>query len=249
MIYNLFKKEAAPTWQEAKLKLITSQSFDENRIGKKYDKAFPPGYKYAYDEKNHFVYEGDLTEPYIIQSDFTLYFLNDREQIEKGYRVLRIGEILEEDKIKTIPSPGMFYEWEGMEWVLNIEAKRRSLFSEIEIEKGKLLENGFLWKGEYQQRCRAEKDLPYIRETLENFDLIPNYSLKWYFSNLPEGYSFSNKEEFLELRNNGMIFTGEVFKMESELKFKINSAITSEDLTLNIKEEYKKGLVGFILPE
>jgi len=115
MRYSLLKKEPANTWELAKEKLIKSISLDENRIDGKYETAFP----YDYDPKIHFVYEGEITEPYIIQPDFTLYFLNDREQIEKGYKALGIGEVLEGDKVKTILSPGQFYIWSGNEWIYN----------------------------------------------------------------------------------------------------------------------------------
>ncbi|WP_028856941.1 hypothetical protein [Psychrilyobacter atlanticus] len=127
MKYNLFKKEPAPTWEEAKEKHIKSVSLDENRIDGKYEKAFP----YDYDPEIHFVYEGELVEPYTIQSDFTLYFLNDREQIEKGYKILGIGEILEDNMIKTIPSPGEFYTWNANIWIYDKQSEIDSINNRI----------------------------------------------------------------------------------------------------------------------
>lgn len=245
MRYNLFKKEPANTWGLAKEKHIKSVSLDENRIRGEYEKVFP----YDYDPTIHFVHEGEITESYIIQPDFTLYFFNDKEQIEKGYKILGIGEILDKNKIKTIPSPGEFCQWKEGKWIFDTERKKMSLLSEIEDKKRKILEKGFLWNEKYQQRCRAEKDIPFIRETLENFDLISNYKAIWYFSNHPAGYLFDSREKFLKVRNSGMIFIGEVFKIESELKLKINSAVVVEDLAFNVKEEYNKGLEGFTLPE
>lgn len=129
MKYNLLKKETADTWEEAKKKLIKSISLDENRIGEKYEKAFP----YDYDPKVHFVYEGELTGPYIIQPDFTLYFLNDREQVEKGYKILGIGEILEGDKIKNIPSPGGFYMWDSDLWIYDKQLEIESINNKIKV--------------------------------------------------------------------------------------------------------------------
>ncbi|MGB6127883.1 MAG: hypothetical protein WBG30_03960 [Psychrilyobacter sp.] len=243
MKYNLFEKEAAPTWELAKEKLIKSKT--TTRYNGEFETIFP----YNYNEKNTFVYEGELTGPFRIEEDFTIYFYSDRECIELGYRFLGVGEKLVGDKIINVPSIGQYYEWKEEKWVYNISPHKIDLIAKIEKEKDEILSGGFLWNGKYQQRCRAEKDLPYIRETLENFELIPNYSLKWYFSNLPEGYSFNNKEEFLGLRNDGMIFIGDVFKIESELKLKINSARAIEDLAFSVEEEYNKGLVGFTLPK
>lgn len=127
MKYNLFKKEAAPTWEEAKEKHIKSVSLDEKRINGKYEKAFP----YDYDPEVLFVHEGELTEPYTIQPDFTLYFLNDREQIENGYKVLGIGEILEGDQIKTISSPGEFYTWNISAWIYNRQLELDNINSRL----------------------------------------------------------------------------------------------------------------------
>jgi hypothetical protein len=127
MRYNLLKKEPANTWKLAKEKLIKSISLDENRIDGKYEIAFP----YDYDPKIHFVHEGEITGPYTIQSDFTLYFLNDIEQIEKGYKNLRIGEILEENKIKMIPSPGKFYTWTNNVWIYNKQLEIDSINNRI----------------------------------------------------------------------------------------------------------------------
>lgn len=245
MKYSLFKKEVAPSWEEAKEKFLESASYDENRINQKYKDVFP----YDYNPKFHFVYEGEITGPYIIQPDFTLYFLNDREQIEKGYKSLRTGEILDGDKIINIPSPGSFYEWENMEWVLNIDKKKSALLTEIEREKKSFLENGFLWDGKYQQKCRPSIDIPFIRESLENFNLIPNYTQVWYFSNYPEGYTFASKDEFLKVRNMGMIFVGTIFKIESELKLEINNIQSKEDLIENVRGEYLNKLKEFKLPE
>ncbi|UUV17384.1 hypothetical protein NRK67_00660 [Fusobacteria bacterium ZRK30] len=127
MKYNLLKKEAANTWELAKEKHIKSVSLDKNRINRKYEKAFP----YDYDPEVHFVYEGKLTGPYIIQPDFTLYFLNDREQIEKGYKALGIGEILEGNKIKIIPSPGEFYTWNTNTWIYDKQREINSINNRI----------------------------------------------------------------------------------------------------------------------
>ena len=132
MRYNLFKKEPAPTWEEAKENHIKSVSLAEDRINGEYEKAFP----YDYDPEIHFVYEGELTRSYIIQSNFTLYFLSDREQVEKGYKVLGIGEILERDKIKVISSPGEFYIWNDNTWIYNRQLEIKSINNRI-----KLIEN------------------------------------------------------------------------------------------------------------
>ncbi|MGB6129125.1 MAG: hypothetical protein WBG30_10270 [Psychrilyobacter sp.] len=140
MRYNLLKKEATPTWEEAKEKLIKSIFLNENRVGEEYIKAFP----YDYDPEIHFVHEGELTKPYIIQPDFTLYFLNEREQVEKGYKVLGDGEIIEGDTIKIIPSPTPFYEWKVDKWVYNkgmeiesIEGKIRGIERELEATQAR----------------------------------------------------------------------------------------------------------------
>lgn len=141
MKYNLFKKEAADTWEEAKEKHIKSISLDGDRINGKYERAFP----YNYDPEIHFVYEGELIDPYTILSDFTLYFLNDREQIEKGYKVLGVGEILKGDKIKKLPSPGKFYTWSGRTWIYNrqlelddINSRLKSIEANLETKQARL---------------------------------------------------------------------------------------------------------------
>jgi hypothetical protein len=132
MRYNLLKKEPANTWELAKEKLIKSISLDENRIDGKYEIAFP----YDYDPKIHFVHKGEITGPYTIQADFTLYFLNNIEQIEKGYRNLRTGEIIEGDTIKIIPPPSPFYEWKESQWIQNKELEIESIENKIRgIEK------------------------------------------------------------------------------------------------------------------
>lgn len=127
MRYNLLKKEAAPTWEEAKEKYIKSVFLNEKRINGKYEKAFP----YDYDPEVNFVHEGEITGPYTIQPDFTLYFLNDREQIEKGYKALGNGEILEGDKIKAIPSPGEFYTWNTNIWIYDKQREIDSINNRI----------------------------------------------------------------------------------------------------------------------
>lgn len=127
MRYNLFKKKPAPTWEEAKENYIKSVFLAEDRINGEYEKAFP----YDYDSKVNYVYEGELTGPYIVQPDFTLYFFNDREQVKKGYKVLGIGEILEGDKIKNISSPGEFYEWKEDTWIYNKEMEVESIENKI----------------------------------------------------------------------------------------------------------------------
>ena len=127
MKYNLFKKEPANTWELAKEKLIKSVSLDANRINGEYKKAFP----YDYNPETHFVSEGELTGPYTIQPDFTLYFLNDREQIEKGNRTLGIGEILEGDVINSIPSPGQFHIWSTNAWIYNKQLEIDSINNRI----------------------------------------------------------------------------------------------------------------------
>jgi hypothetical protein len=127
MEYHLFKKEPASSWEGAKEKHIKSTALDENRINGKYEKAFP----YNYDPEINFVYEGRITGPFTIQSDFTLYFLNDREQIEKGYKVLGTGEILEGDAINSILSPGEFYTWNDDTWTYDRQLEIESINSKI----------------------------------------------------------------------------------------------------------------------
>ncbi len=107
MRYNLFEKEAAPDWETAKERLIKSTSLDHERIGEDYKKAFP----YDYDPNIHFVYEGNITAPYKINEDMTLYFYTDKEQAEKGYRLLRDGERIEFGELIVVPSPGNDYRW------------------------------------------------------------------------------------------------------------------------------------------
>lgn len=127
MRYNLLKKEPANTWEKAKKNHIKSISLDGNRVDGKYETAFP----YDYDSEVHFVYEGELTKPYTIQPNFTLYFLNDREQLEKGYKVLGTGEILEGNEIKIIPSPGQFYTWAGNVWIYDKQMEIDSINNRI----------------------------------------------------------------------------------------------------------------------
>lgn len=141
MRYNLFKKEVANTWELAKEKHIKSSSLNENRINKKYEKVFP----YDYDPKIYFVHEGKLTGPFTIQPDFSLYFLNDREQIEKGYKILGIGEILEGDVINRIPSPGQFHIWSTNNWfynkqleIDNINNRIKSVENDLENRQARL---------------------------------------------------------------------------------------------------------------
>lgn len=138
MRYNLFKKEAAPTWEEAKKKLIKSKN--TTRYDGKFETIFP----YDYDPKLTFICMGEITEPYTILPDFTLYFLNDREQVEKGYRVLGAGEIIEGSAIAIIPSPNPFYEWKVNRWVYNremeidsIEEKIRGIERELEATQAR----------------------------------------------------------------------------------------------------------------
>lgn len=79
---------------------------------------------------------GEITEPYTILPDFTLYFLNDREQVEKGYRILGVGEVIEGNAIAVIPSPSLFYEWKIDRWIYNKEMEIDSIESKIRgIEK------------------------------------------------------------------------------------------------------------------
>ncbi|GLI57372.1 hypothetical protein PM10SUCC1_28860 [Propionigenium maris DSM 9537] len=128
MRYNLFKKEAASSWEVAKEKLMKSTSLNPERIGEDYKKAFP----YDYNPEVHFVFEGDLTTPYRIEEDFSITFYNERELVEQGYRVLTDGEFLEGDNIRYIHSPGKFYEWNGTEWTYSAELERVFLNSEIQ---------------------------------------------------------------------------------------------------------------------
>lgn len=132
MIYNLLKKEAASNWKEAKLKLVKRASYCEERIRGDYFNAFPfeftdPSFKV--DE--HFVYEGDLSKPHRIESDFSIYFYSDREAVNLGYRVLQEGEVLQGDNIIKVPAPGNFHIWEGSEWIYKVDLERDSLNSQI----------------------------------------------------------------------------------------------------------------------
>lgn len=129
MRYNLFEKKKASSWEEAQKKLLKSAELNEERIGKNYKEAFP----YDYNPEFNFVYEGELTGPYRIEEDFSLYFYNDREQVELGYRLLGEGEILEGDNIKQISSPSQFHKWSGEEWLYDVELKRKYLNDEIQI--------------------------------------------------------------------------------------------------------------------
>lgn len=125
MRYNLFKKEAAPTWEKAKKKLIKSKNTA------RYDGKFETVFPYDYDPKLTFIWMGEITKPFTILPDFTLYFLNDREQVEKGYRVLKAGEVIEGDAIKIIPSPSPFYEWKEGRWIYNREMEINSIEDKI----------------------------------------------------------------------------------------------------------------------
>ncbi len=115
MIYNLIKKEATNDYLKARELIIKSSTLDENRIQDEYSKAFP----YDYDPKENFVVKGDLIEPFIIEEDFTIKFLTDREQIKKNIKSLQEGEILEGDNIVSKPQPSQYHTWNGMEWVFS----------------------------------------------------------------------------------------------------------------------------------
>lgn len=113
MEYHLFKKEPALSWEGAKEKHIKSISLDESRINKKYGKAFP----YDYDPEIHFVYEGAITGPFKIATDFSLYFYTDEEQALNGYRVLRDGEIITNGELSYVESLGEGYKWHDDTWI------------------------------------------------------------------------------------------------------------------------------------
>ncbi|GLI54763.1 hypothetical protein PM10SUCC1_02780 [Propionigenium maris DSM 9537] len=129
MKYNLFERKIATSWEEAEKKLLKSTDLDGERIDEDYKKAFP----YDYNPEIHFIYKGELTGPYRIEKDFSLYFYNDREQVELRYRFLGEGEILEGDNIKQVPSPSPFHNWNGEEWVYDIELERKYLNGKIQI--------------------------------------------------------------------------------------------------------------------
>lgn len=134
MRYNLFKKETASDWEAAKKKLLKSTSLNEERIAGDYKEAFP----YIYKEEEHFVFEGELAGPYKIVEDLSIYFYTDKECIELGYRTLGIGEVLEEEKIVYIPSPGQYYKWEQGKWVYDADLERVSLNSKIQAVEREL---------------------------------------------------------------------------------------------------------------
>ncbi len=241
MRYNLFLKGEASTWEEAKKRLIESISLDEKRVGEDYGVAFPG----VYNEKEHFVYEGELTGPYKVTESLEVVFYTDRESVEAGYRTLGVGEVLEEDDIKVIPSPGAYHTWRNTKWEYNIYPHRAALLAEVETEKERRLTEGFNWNG-YQQRCRPDKDVPYQREMIENFKEIESFQVHWAFSNTPERYLFTNLEEFLNLRNKGQYFTETIFSFEELLKVTIENAATWEELNaIEVKQTFEEGLKTF----
>lgn len=243
-MYNLYDKNELNDRKCALL--ITDCTYNKEQFEKFCEGDFKKLFL-QYDETLHIIHEGNSLSFPVIDNDIVRE-MTDTELVLSGNRVLRDGEKIEDGELMVISSPGSDYTWDGVQWIFKIEEKKISLLAEVEKEKARLLADGFLWKGLYQQRCRAEKDIPYIRETLENFNLIPEYSVKWFFSSHPEGYNFTTQEEFIVLRNQGMFFTGEVFRIESELKLRISSAAGTEDLAFNVEEEYNKGLAGFTLP-
>ncbi len=241
MRYNLFLKGEASTWEEAKKRLIESISLDAERVAENYGVAFPG----VYNEKEHFVYEGELTGPYKVTESLEIVFYSDRESVEAEYRTLGVGEVLEGDNIRVIPSPGAFHEWESPEWVYNIEQHREVLLNEVELEKERRLTEGFNWNG-YQQRCRPDKDVPYQREMIENFKEIESFQVHWAFSNTPKRYLFTTLEEFSDLRNKGQYFTETVFSFEELLKVTIENATTVEELNaIEVKQTFEEGLKTF----
>lgn len=112
MIYNLIKKEKADNYRLAKEKVVESIGLDENRINKDYKIAFPR----VYDEKIHFVHEGQL-RPFKINADYSLYFYTDKECAINGYRELRTGEQIINGTLVFTESPSEEYKWSGSEWL------------------------------------------------------------------------------------------------------------------------------------
>lgn len=241
MRYNLFLKGKASTWEEAKKRLIESISLAEERVGEDYGVAFPG----AYDEKKHFVYEGELPGPYRLTESLEVVFYTDRESVEAGYRTLGVGEVLEGDNIKVIPSPGAYHTWRDSSWQYDIAPHKASLLSEIETEKERRLTEGFNWNG-YQQRCRPDKDVPYQREMIENFKEIESFQVHWAFSNTPKRYLFTTLEEFKDLRDKGQYFTGTIFSFEELLKVTIENATSEDELNaIEVKQTFEEGLKTF----
>lgn len=257
-MYTLLSKTEKDA-RECALK-ITDCTFDEKQFEKHCDSDFKKMFTKKdletgdqvtiYDPALHIVHEGSLPRfPTYDHGKDLIREMTDTELAITGNRTLKPGEKIVNGQLTYTPSPGDDYDWNDSEWVYPLEKKKREFMAEVEKEKARILSEGFLWQGTYQQRCRAEKDIPYIRETLENFNLIPEYSVKWFFTSHPEGYDFTTQDGFLSLRNEGMLFTDKVFRAESGLKLRIRSAALPEDLAFGVREEYLKGLDEFAIPE
>lgn len=184
MRYNLFKKETADTWEDAKNKLIESICLNGNRVGKDYKLAFPR----VYDKKIHFVYEGEL-KPFKILRDFSLHFYTDEECAALGYRQLKDGEIITDGKLQVIENPGEGYRWTGTQWLKEREFLIDIGSITIESEKEKA-------------RAQREKEFDAYHKLISNYnagvvdlpskkmDIIILWRAEWL--NVPNAYAELN---------------------------------------------------------
>lgn len=190
-----------------------------------YEELFP-----QYDEDNHIIYEGTTLKFPTISEDGTIREMTSRELALTGNRALVDGERVEGDTLTYTPKLSDNHTFVGGEWVYEIAKAIKAKVDEVNAIKSGLLSTGYRWNTNYIQRCRPEKDIPLIRETIENFKSIPNYAIKWYFTNQTGGYPFTAIEDFENMRYTGMEFLGKIFDVESEIKVAITNCTTQQEI-------------------
>lgn len=190
-----------------------------------YKKLFP-----QYKEEDHIVHEGEALKFPVITPDGLVREMTHAELALNGDRNLIDGEKIADGVLTFISKPSDLHKFINGEWVYQINDVIDDKIKEVDSIKSKLLSNGYRWNTSYIQRCRPEKDIPLIRETIESFKSVPNYTIKWYFTNQIEGYLFTTIDEFEDMRSNGMVFLKKIFDVESELKIAITNCTTQQEI-------------------
>lgn len=121
---------------------------------------------------DYVVYESDIEPQYPVYDADSDSIVVSRETTIIVYGVtdlLKDGELVQDGKIVTVEAPKELIrpKWNGAEWIESYTQAEMNI--EIDIIKQEILNAGFLWRNQHEQKCR-DKDIARLNNAISSIN-------------------------------------------------------------------------------
>ena len=194
---------------------------------------------------NIYISESFLGEKAIVENDIIRSYTR-LERIKENLEKLEDGEYIVSNEIINIKKPSIFHQWdtENKEWKLNKVEYILFLKKQIELQKEKIIENGFEYKVNKKQviqKCR-EKDKSNILGTIQVLNTTKQDDIDWKFNDIVdndiiEKVTLNNLTEMLI---KGAQLTSKAIETEQKLFYMLTKLTDKQLEVFNIENEFLK---------